>query len=284
MFKSKTSRSILAALMLGVSGPALSADLDDIIYAPEIARTVPVEVGNGWYLRGDVSYNFSTEGGGTSFRTYDTGTLTYGTQNYSSSTMSTDWGVGAAVGYQLTDWFRAEAALDYYSGSFNNTSGTATPCTSGGGGPVNTGCTTTGSAGFDAYGVMANGYVDLGTYVGFTPYVGAGAGMTLVNYGTYTSQDFCVDGVAVCGATTFASLSHAGQSDWRFTYSLMAGLAYSFSKNLKADIGYRYINVNGGDAYNFDSASIAGGATGVQGTDNGFDVHQIRASLRYSLW
>ena len=29
---------------------------------------------------------------------------------------------------------------------------------------------------------MANGYVDLGTYVGLTPYVGAGLGYTYVNW------------------------------------------------------------------------------------------------------
>lgn len=284
MMKSLVSRSLAAALLLGASGPALSADLDNIVYAPELPRTVPVEVGNGWYLRGDVSYDFSTDGGGTSFRTYNTATNTYGTQNYTSSTMSTDWGVGAAIGYQLTDWLRAEAALDYYSGSFSNASSSGAPCLSGGGGPVNTGCSTTGSADFDAYGLMANGYIDLGTYVGFTPYVGAGAGMTLVDYGGYTSQDVCVDGVAACAGATFAAQSHAGQSDWRFTYALMAGMAYSFSRNLKADIGYRYINVAGGDAYGFGTSAVAGGATGVQGADNGFDVHQIRASLRYSLW
>jgi opacity protein-like surface antigen len=284
MLKSIMSRSIAAALLLTTSGAAFSADLDNVVYAPQLPRTVPVEVGNGWYLRGDVSYDFSTDGGGSSFRTFNTTTLAYGTQNYSSSNISTDWGVGGAVGYQLTDWFRAEAAADYYTGSFNNTSGTSTPCTSGGGGPTNTGCTTTGTADFDAYSVMANGYVDLGTYVGFTPYIGAGAGMTLVDYDNYTSQDFCVDGTASCGTTTFSSLTHAGQSDWRFTYALMAGLAYSFSRNLKADIGYRYFNVAGGDAYAFDSTSIAAGATGVQGTDNGYSAHQVRASIRYALW
>lgn len=284
MMKSILSRSVVAALFLSASGPALTADLDNIVYAPELPRTVPVEVGNGWYLRGDVSYNFSTDGGGTSYRTYNTGTTTYGTQNYTTSTMETDWGVGAAVGYQLTDWLRAEAGLDYYTGTFSNTSSSGAPCLSGAGGPVNTGCSTTGSGDFDAYGLMANGYIDLGTYVGFTPYVGAGAGMTLVSYDGYASQDTCVDGVAVCAGATFPAQSHSGESDWRFTYSLMAGMAYSFSRNLKADIGYRYINVAGGDAYGFGTTAAAGGATGVQGTDNGFDVHQIRASLRYSLW
>ena len=284
MLKPIMSRSIVAALLLSTSGAAFAADLDNVVYAPGPPRTVPVEIGNGWYLRGDVSYNFSTEGDATSFRTFDTTTLNYGTQDYTTSGFDTDWGVSAAVGYQFTDWFRAEASLDYYRGSFDTTTVTAAPCTSGGGGPVGTGCSTLGSADFNAWGVMANAYIDLGTYVGFTPYVGAGAGMTLVDYKDYTSQDFCVSGGAGCGGATFAALTHSGESDWRFTYALMAGVSYDISRNLKADIGYRYINVAGGDAYGFDTVSTAAGATGVQGSDNGYDVHQIRASLRYALW
>ena len=281
MLKSIMSRSIAAALLLSTSGVALAADLDDVVYAPGPPRTVPVEVGNGWYLRGDINYNFSTEGDASSYRTFHPIQQTYGTQNYASSGFNTDWGVGAAVGYQFTDWFRGEASLDYYNGSFDTTTLTGAPCL---GGPAGTGCSTLGSADFNAWGVMANAYVDLGTYVGFTPYIGAGAGMTVVDYEDYTSRDFCVGGGAGCGGATFGARTHSGESDWRFTYALMAGVSYDLTRNLKADLGYRYINVAGGDAYSFDTAATAAGATGVQGSDNGYDIHQIRASLRYALW
>lgn len=284
MFKSRFSRSILTAAFVLTSGAVLAADLDNIVYAPQLPQTVPVEIGNGWYLRGDVSYNFSTGGDATSYRTYHLLSNTYGVQDYTSSNFDTDWGVGAAVGYQLTNWFRAEAALDYYRGTFGTTTDTTTPCLSGFVGPQGTGCSTVGSAGFNAWGVMANAYVDLGTYVGFTPYVGAGLGLTQVDFKDYGSTSLCVDGTSSCGGLPGISLTHPGASDWRFTYALMAGVSYNLSKNLKADIGYRYLNVDGGDSYDFDSISTTAGATGAQGTDNGYHVHQIRASLRYSLW
>jgi hypothetical protein len=35
---------------------------------------------------------------------------------------------------------------------------------------------------------MANGYVDLGTFAGFTPYVGAGAGVTRVAWKLYNKR------------------------------------------------------------------------------------------------
>ena len=39
---------------------------------------------------------------------------------------------------------------------------------------------------------MANGYVDLGTYVGLTPYVGGGLGYTYVDWGSLGDTVLCV--------------------------------------------------------------------------------------------
>ncbi|MDA4847892.1 outer membrane protein [Hoeflea poritis] len=280
MIKSVLSRSLIAALLVGASNAALAADLDNIIYAPELPRTVPVEVGNGWYLRGDVSYDFSTSGDATSFRSWDFNTSTEGPAvGYSSSSFETDWGVGLGLGYQFTNWLRGEAMLNYQRGTFSATSSSAAvPCT----GLLADGCDTSGAADFESYGLMANGYVDLGTYSGFTPYVGAGAGLTLVDYDSYVASETCVG--ACPGGTTPVTVSHAGQADWRFTYALMAGVSYEFVRNLKADLGYRYTNVGSGDIYGFDSVSAAAGATGVQSSDNGYSTHAVTASLRYALW
>lgn len=281
MIKNVMSHSLIAALLLGGSGAALSADLDNIIYAPQLPRTQPVEVGNGWYLRGDVGYNFSTEGSASSFRTWDfVAPPGYNSVSYSSSDFDSDvtWGLG--MGYQFNDWFRAEALATYMNGTFDGRSNSGTvPCT---GVVAATGCATDGSADFTAWGVMANGYVDLGTYSGFTPYVGAGIGYTLVDYDNYVTTESCVGGG--CGGPAPFTTTHPGEDSWRFTYALMAGVAYEFTRNLKLDMGYKYTNVDGGDMYSFDGDSTAAGASGTQGTDDGFSTHQILASLRYALW
>lgn len=281
MIKNVMSHSLIAALLLGGSGAALSADLDNIIYAPQMPKTQPVEVGNGWYLRGDIGYNLSTGGSASSFRAWDfVAPPGYNTVSYSSSSFDSDvtWGLG--MGYQLNDWFRAEALATYMNGTFNGSSNSATvPCTA----IVSaTGCSTDGSAEFTAWGVMANGYVDLGTYSGFTPYVGAGIGYTLVDYENFVNRESCSGGA--CGGPNTFTTTHQGENSWRFTYALMAGVAYEFTRNLKLDMGYKYTNVDGGDMYSFDGASTAAGASGIQGTDNGFSTHQILASIRYALW
>ncbi|MEM6461666.1 MAG: outer membrane beta-barrel protein [Pseudomonadota bacterium] len=284
MIKTVISRSLIAALLLGGSGAAYSADLDNIIYGPSLPKTQPVEIGSGWYLRGDVGYNFDTSGSASSFLAWDfiapPGTTAV---PYSSSSFDSDvtWGLGA--GYQFNNWLRGEALLTYMTGRFDGESfSTTVPCTSTG--LLGEGCSTDGGADFTAYGVMANGYIDLGTYAGFTPYVGAGAGYTLVDYDNYIDTETC--DLGACVGPPFASqvVVHQGEKDWRFTYALMAGVAYEFTRNLKIDVGYKYTNVDGGDMYLFDAASLADGASGVQGTDDGFDTHQIIASLRYSLW
>ncbi|MEX3010407.1 outer membrane protein [Hoeflea sp. TYP-13] len=280
MIKNVVSHSLIAALLLGGSNAALAADLDNIIYAPQLPRMQPVEVGNGWYLRGDVGYDFSTDGSATSFQNFDVALTTYTTQAYATSSFDTDVSVGAGFGYQFNDWLRGEAMVSYQNGSFNATSSSTTlPCT---GLATGTGCNTSGSADFNAYGFMANGYIDLGTYIGFQPYVGAGAGYTLMDYDNYNSTETCVGGG--CASTTPFTVAHSGERSWRFTYAFMAGFAYEFMRNLKADLGYKYTNVDGGDTYGFDATSAAAGASGIQGTDNGFSTHQVKASLRYALW
>lgn len=48
-----------AALLAGlcVASQSFAADLDMISYEPGAPVQQPVEVGSGWYLRGDIGYN-----------------------------------------------------------------------------------------------------------------------------------------------------------------------------------------------------------------------------------
>ena len=67
------------ALSLAAFGPlaaAHAADYDPPIVIDDAAEYVPVEVGSGWYLRGDVGYIFDASIGQVDYRTFDG--LTYG--------------------------------------------------------------------------------------------------------------------------------------------------------------------------------------------------------------
>lgn len=273
--------SSLAALM-GLAAPAQAADLDEIIYAKELPVTKPVEIGSGWYLRGDLGYSTKTRGVATSYSAFTAGSpATYTSTPYNSSSLSGDWSGSLGVGYNFTDYLRADVSFDYSRGRFNGTTSSTLPCAGLAAGT----CSSADTQTFEQYGLMANAYVDLGTFVGFTPYVGAGAGVTRVTWNQYTNDLTCVSATGnLCGATAATDRTRGGTQSWRFTYALMGGVSYDLSKDLKLDLGYRYSRIKGGNQSGFDSTNVAAGATGFQVQDNGFTKHEVRVGLRYNLW
>jgi opacity protein-like surface antigen len=277
----------------GFASNGVAADLDQPIFVEQAPDDlVPVEIGNGWYIRGDIGYAVSHKGGTHTYRTFDPATTLYSPQTFTTSETKADFSIGGGFGYQFNDWFRVDGTVDRFGGNFKGTTTAASPCVdvTPPNNPqyIGTSCASNDTQSFHAYQIMANAYVDLGTYVGLTPYVGAGIGVTSVNYGDLTNSLYCVPGAAVCptgvNAVTLSPVTHEGANSWRMTYSAMAGLGYQVSKNVKLDLGYRYSKIAAGDQFYFDAASIAAGATGVQGKDAGFDRHEVRLGFRYSLW
>lgn len=276
-----TSTALFALAAL----PAFAADYDSPLYERLVydeAAEVPVEVGTGWYLRGDIGYAFSTRPAGTfSYRTFDPGTQTYGNANFATQALKGDLNFGVGFGYRFNDWMRADLTAERFQMRFNGTTTDAAPCT---GQPVDTTCRTEDAASLNGTALMANAYVDLGTFAGFTPYIGGGAGFTIAGWNALNSTQHCVPGPGACGAPLPALEPSAGISSWRFTYAAMAGVAYDVSDNLKIDLGYKYRKVAGGDMFGFRQSESNNGATGPKGRDPGFGQHEIRVGLRYALW
>lgn len=257
--------SVVSVAVFGSA--ALAADIIDApIYEP-IPEVVPVEIGSGWYLRGDVSYDFETEFEGE----YSTFGNCGGTCAPVSSTIgyeewSVEGGANFAVGagYQFSDYFRGDLTATYWS---HDVEGIDYGLNCG------TECGSTETTELTAWELMANAYVDLGTFAGITPYVGGGLGAVHVAYDDFESQNFNAAG------DYFAPDSFVGEESWRFAYALMAGVSYDLTQSLKLDAGYRYVNVEGGDMF---GKNELGGVTG--GEDDGFDRHTIQAGVRYSLF
>ncbi|MGN6465467.1 MAG: outer membrane protein [Rhizobiaceae bacterium] len=271
----------VAALSLAWFAPAEAADYEPPVVVNTPPQFVPVEVGNGWYLRGDVGFAFSRDMGDINYRTFDIGGGTYTNGRLDRASLDTGMTYGIGFGYTFNQWLRSDITLDGFNADLHGSVASTDPCD---GAPAGTTCRTTGSGSVSALSLMANGYVDLGTYAGLTPYVGAGAGMSRVKWGGFSENTYCVDGAGTCTDALLGTTPHSGKTDYRFTYALMAGLAYDISTNLKLDIGYKYTHVVGGDTFNWDSASATAGATGTQGRDDGFSSQEVRVGLRYELW
>lgn len=136
----------LAVLSPALSSAALAADYDPPIYVEEAPEFVPVEIGSGWYLRGDISYNAGKPA-------YD----------LAIAGVSHDrFGGGGGFGYHFTDNFRADLTVNYLG---KDEFSYSTPANTAGGS-------------HSAWSSLLSGYYDVATIVGITPYVGAGVGLT----------------------------------------------------------------------------------------------------------
>ena len=279
----------LPIVLLGLApwSGVLAADYEPPMVIDTPDEYVPVEVGNGWYLRGDIGYALSSRANGTfDYRTFDPITSTYGQSTFDTAALGMDLSYGFGVGYQYNEFIRGDLTLDAFTGRFDGTTVSASPCVSGDPAYAGTTCRSEDGASFTAVSVMANGYIDLGTYAGFTPYVGAGAGVTHMAWGDLTNRTYCVDGGGSCPAPggVITTTMHGGEDSWRFTYAFMGGVAFDISRNLKIDVGYKYTRITGGDMFGWDAGTAASGATGVQGRDPGLSKHDVRVGLRYALW
>jgi opacity protein-like surface antigen len=260
---------VMAAAAL--AGTASAADLPPEIKMPEVS----VKDAHGWYVRGDVGYAVNASHGDTTYRGFDPSTGATDGGRFDSDRFSGDFSGGVGIGYQFNDLLRADITGDYFSGDFDGRVSGDSPCA---GGLAGTGCSGKARSSFKAGSLMLNGYVDLGTLAGFTPYVGAGLGATRVSWDRVNAVGTCIDGIAACGGAAPVRTSYSGESDWRMTYALMAGVAYEVTPNVKVDFGYRFSHIAGGNMFGDPSGG------GVSGRDGDLSRHEIRVGLRITTW
>ena len=263
-------KSSLAALLLaGVAGQALAADLPEpvIVEPPPVAdyTPAPAPAFGGWYIRGDVDYHWN-DFQGADYYTYqyeydehDKLKSVKGNRNGKlDGDLDDGWSIGGGVGYQITDYLRTDVTADYYADA--DFDGHTEGFCGADGHP----CKSDDHTELSTWLLLANAYADFYTYNGFTLYAGAGIG------GAHVKWDKLKNTIE--NETT----EHDGNSDWRFAYALTAGASYCLTSNLDLDVGYRYAHVEGGEMFGFKNG-------GGPGYDDGFNIHEARAGLRYNF-
>ena len=177
---------------------AAAADYDPPIVVDEMPEYVPVEVGSGWYLRGDLTYNVDEP-------VYDFTLLGEDTDNIR---------IGGTVGagYHFTDYLRSDINVGFLGRDRYELGGGIASATN------------------DMWAGMFNTYLDLGTIAGLTPYVGAGVGLL------YSKQDFDVGGVSLYDDTQyrFAYGLNAGVN-YQLTQNLSVDLGYQYLNSPKTE-------------------------------------------------
>jgi opacity protein-like surface antigen len=272
--KGFTKRALLAALLAGVGTQALAADLAEppVIEAPPAVEYQPAPAFGGWYIRGDVDYHWNDfrDADYYTYRTeYDDDGNVIGIDGRKDGRLKGDldesWSVGAGVGYQISDHLRTDVTLDYLDDAdFNGH--TKGYCEDEDGTYK---CSSNDSSSFDAWLLLANAYAELGTYHGFTPYIGAGIGGAYVRWDDLHNSIDYRDGHN-------ETVRHEGNDDWRFAWALMAGTSYCLTGNLEADLGYRFARVEDGEMFGFKYGA-------GPGHDDGVNVHEVKAGVRYNF-
>lgn len=240
--------AILVGMVAGIAAPAWAADLIEPVVEEAPAEPVyqPVDVG-GWYIRGDLDYHWTDMKGAPRYIT-----APGGYNEFTSYKLRGAPSLGLGVGYQVNDHFRVDLTGDYW---FKSKFRGSTACAGG--------CTSDEHSNMSTYLLMANAYADIGTWNGFTPYVGAGIG------GAHIKWDRVYD--------PNTTETNPGSKNWRFAYSLMAGASYCLTDHWKVDAGYRFTHIQGGRMFEYDTSSSG------PGFDKGFNVHEVRGGLRYQF-
>src|SRR5262249_3631390 len=120
-----------------------------------------------WYLRGDIGFSSQEVRKLDNALYSNPGTITPQGRNFSSAGI-----FGLGIGYQVNPWLRFDVTGEY-RGRSTFTGADQVTFPSAGGTAIFTDNYTGSKSEWVA---MVNGYVDLGTWYGITPFVGAGIG------------------------------------------------------------------------------------------------------------
>lgn len=258
------------AIVISATG-AIAADIIEPVYEP-----APVVAG-GWYLRGDIGmsnqqlhgdlYNVLMDSADTdNFQFLDEG-------HFSSAPM-----MRAGIGYEFNDLLRVDATVEY-RGKADFSALDHYSCLSPCGDDDSTSWDGTNryNAKKSEWLIMANGYVDLGTWSGITPYVGGGLGASRV-----TISDF--RDVGYNNVLASPSVAYGGQhSEWNFAWALHAGLDFDVTDRLTLDLGYSYTHL--GDGQSGDLTTYTG-TNNINNPSKFSDLtsHDLRFGLIYKLY
>ncbi len=165
---------------------------------PEPPRSF--DLNSGWYVRGDLGYGWGRLNGAQSAT---------GFADPSSNSIGSAPTGGLGVGIKR-NWLRTDLTADYLSDmKYKGTVAAPDDVT----------------AKMSAWSVLLNGYLDLGSWYRVSPYIGAGVGTARVKVSDFQS------------AASPPFVSGGSSAQWNFAWAAMAGVGYTISPNMVADIG-----------------------------------------------
>lgn len=271
--------AVAGAVVIGAATHAFAGDLPLPPPAPMYDAPLRGTVSTGGvYLRGDVGVGINKHN--PKLDIFENGAPIQRSGyslDFSGVSLDSVATFSAGVGYQFNNWFRLDVTGEYrtaarFSGrdAFTPANGTSTFFSNVYAGSLSTTL------------LMANGYVDLGTFCGFgciTPFVGAGIG--IANHKFSPVQDA---GLQRTGSSTGAFVQTTSdyfqsKSRTNLAWALMAGAAVDVASNVKLELGYRYLNMGRAETGTLAGANPANSILRVKDIDS----HDVRLGMRWAL-
>jgi opacity protein-like surface antigen len=273
----RTLKNLLAASAASLlSTAALAADLP--IAPPPMYAPPPVEDFGGWYLRGDIGFS------NQSVKRIEMGDGRNAQLLSLNQTTAFDtagvYQIG--VGYQFNNWLRGDITGQYRGNSnFKGTDLVTFPAS----GIVGNGVNNYGATKSE-WVIMANGYVDLGTWWCVTPFIGAGIGAARINIANYTDNGainvgYDTGGNPFIGGPFPSYASAPAASKWNFAWAAHAGLAYKVNPSLTVELAYSYMNL--GSAETGAVATYDGFTRGVAMQFKDITSHDLKLGVRWAI-
>jgi opacity protein-like surface antigen len=258
-----------------VSGTAHAADLHGAAFDRRIAETWPAL--RQFYLRADLGSARPAVGAFSQMDLTDNGGA------FVSKSVDDTVMIGAGLGWQVTDRIRFDITAEYRSSAqvtaLDNLSATLTN-------PDGSLIANTHYQGrMSAIVGLLNGYLDLGTQRGITPYVGAGIGLSRTSTAGFTtaSSSTFVDATTGEAATQLTHGIGGGKSQLNFAWALMAGFNVDISTHAKLDLGYRYLNLGADIAATTGVFDCVCGVVAQPLKMGDLEAHEFRIGLRIPL-
>jgi opacity protein-like surface antigen len=239
-------RFITIAVLAGMgASAAMAADSSRALLppAPILEDESSIET---WYLRGDV--------GAVHDRHPEADLIASPFSGFIDRRIGHRAVAGFGIGYRFGPNFRADVTFDHrLNARFRGAA--VTPA-----GPL------LDRGLFQSTALMANGYLELGTFMDVTPYLGAGVGL-----GRNVLSDH--SRVSANPATGETWTRVTGGAEYSFAWALMAGVGYQLSSAFTLDLGYRYVSL-GDVKTRRDGAGVDVAAIGA---------HEMRVGIRYAF-
>ena len=218
MFKLSTIALVVCAGTVTAMPAAMAADMPEPVPTPVVVK--------GWYLRGDIGYS-NQHVDSLDNALYDT----YASVDNIYKDFDGAPFFGGGIGYRWNNWFRTDVTGEYRSKSDFDGLDIGTPVN-----PADPLIPDNYTAKKSEWLALLNGYVDVGTWHGITPFVGAGVGAANVKISDFTDVGTTVDSVA------FGD----DHDEWNFAWALYAGLGFEVTEAFTVELAYRYLDM--GDA------------------------------------